>query len=49
MKRVLVIENNENNMKLITFIPGAGCEGYIEKPVDPILGMKQIEKVIGAS
>ncbi|GAB6143905.1 response regulator [Desulfocicer niacini] len=26
---------------------GAGCDGYIEKPIDPIMVMKQIEKVIG--
>ncbi|SLM28182.1 Polar-differentiation response regulator divK [Desulfamplus magnetovallimortis] len=121
MKRVLVIEDNENNMELITFILeahnyitiraetgqqgvdlalqerpdfiildiqlpdimgtdvlkiirnseigntipiiamtsyamagdrekllGAGCDGYIEKPIDPAIVMSQIKKVIGA-
>ena len=120
MKRVLVIEDNENNMELITFILeesnyrtlkaengqkgvalalqerpdfiildiqlpdilgtevlkmirsseigdsipiiamtsyamagdreqllAAGCDGYIEKPIDPITVMNQIEKVVG--
>lgn len=27
----------------------AGCDGYIEKPIDPMLVMKQIEKVIGVA
>lgn len=25
----------------------AGCDGYIEKPIDPLLVIKQIRKVIG--
>ena len=25
----------------------AGCDGYIEKPIDPMLFMDQVEKVIG--
>ena len=25
----------------------AGCDGYIEKPIDPITVMNQIEKVVG--
>ncbi|WP_027182696.1 response regulator [Desulfovibrio inopinatus] len=24
----------------------AGCDGYIEKPIDPVLVMKQIEKIL---
>jgi CheY-like chemotaxis protein len=27
----------------------AGCDGYIEKPIDPVTVMSQIEKVIGGS
>ncbi len=26
----------------------AGCDGYIEKPIDPMIVIQQIEKVIGA-
>lgn len=28
---------------------GAGCDGYIEKPVDPVTVMSQIERIIGVT
>ena len=27
---------------------GAGCDGYIEKPIDPVTVMSQIQKILGA-